>query len=310
MEKVSLVVTVLNEQGSIESLLKSITQLSRKPDELICVDGGSTDRTIGVIGAYGQSHSQFPIRILRHPGNIATGRNAGIHAAKYNVIAVTDAGCTVEKKWLAHLIAPFKDKTVDVVAGYYTPTGTSFLQKCMGVYTSVMPDTLDPENFLPSSRSIAFRKKAWEKVGGYPEELDTAEDLVFAQAMKDADVKFHTAADALVLWPQRATWKEAFLQFFRYAQGDGRALYFRPHTPILILRCLTAIILIGYASRFPNPGMYYLGVYMVIYYLFSVLKNWRYVPEWRALLYLPALQCLSDCAVTSGMLVGFMKRYV
>ena len=125
-----------------------------------------------------------------------------------------------------------------------------------------MPDILDPETFLPSSRSIAFKKSAWKKVGGYPVHLDTAEDLMFARALKKADTKFHMVKDAIVLWPQRSTWKSAFLQFFRYAQGDGKAAYFRPQTPFLVLRCLLGLATLLYALYSPNPGLQIVSLYM------------------------------------------------
>lgn len=310
MVKVSLVVTVLNEESTIEQLLRSVSAMTRRPDEMIIVDGGSTDKTVAVAGLFGQERPEFPIRILRESGNIAHGRNFGIAASKYSIVAVTDAGCIVDKHWLERLIAPFDNTKTDVVAGYYSPIGKSFFQKCVGVYMSVMPDALDPENFLPSSRSIAFKKSAWKKVGGYSEDLDTAEDLVFASTMKKAKISFVTVEDALVYWEQQSTWKGVFKQFYRYAQGDGKALYFRPQTPLLILRVLMAIYLMWYAIAVPDVGLNILGLYALLYGAFSVAKNWRYVPHIRALFYLPALQVISDCAVSAGMIDGFAHRYV
>lgn len=310
MVKVSLVVTVQNEESTIEALLRSVSVMTHLPDEMIIVDGGSTDKTISVIGSFGQDCPDFPIRILREPGNIAHGRNFGIKEAQYSVIAVTDAGCVLDKHWLERLIAPFDAKDVDVVAGYYTPTGDTFFQKCVGVYMSVMPDVLDVDNFLPSSRSIAFKKSAWKKVGGYDENLDTAEDLVFASAMKEENLTFVTAQDAIVYWEQRSSWKSVFRQFYRYAQGDGKALYFRPQTPLLVLRILMGFFLIWYAVEFPEIGYQPLALYMALYIAFAIAKNWRYVPDVRALFYLPALQIMSDIAVLVGMLHGVILRYV
>ena len=46
--KVSLVVTVLNEEPSIAALLESILSQTKKADEIVIVDGGSTDKTIDI----------------------------------------------------------------------------------------------------------------------------------------------------------------------------------------------------------------------------------------------------------------------
>ena len=41
------------------------------------------------------------------------------------------------------------------------------------------------ETFLPSGRSIAFKKSAWKEVGGYPENLYTGEDTLFDLKLKE-----------------------------------------------------------------------------------------------------------------------------
>ena len=50
--KISLIVTILNEAQNIELLLSSMMMQSRKPDEVVIVDGGSKDRTTELIKQY------------------------------------------------------------------------------------------------------------------------------------------------------------------------------------------------------------------------------------------------------------------
>ncbi|HET7498442.1 MAG TPA: glycosyltransferase, partial [Candidatus Eisenbacteria bacterium] len=45
-EPVALIVTVRNEEASIDALLDSLLGGSRAPDEIVVADGGSTDRTV------------------------------------------------------------------------------------------------------------------------------------------------------------------------------------------------------------------------------------------------------------------------
>ena len=123
-------------------------------------------------------------KLIIKKGNIAIGRNEAIKNANNEIILVSDVGCILDKDWVKNISAPFEDKKVDVVAGFYEPIADSVFEKCLATYTSVMPDKIDPENFLPSSRSVAFKKSAWKEVGGYPEWLDTCEDLYFARELK------------------------------------------------------------------------------------------------------------------------------
>lgn len=172
-----------------------------------------------------------------------------------------------------------------------------------------MPDKLN-RSFLPSSRSLAFRKKAWKQVGGYPENLDTAEDLVFAQVLKQSGMAIDIACEAIVYWPQKRTWLEAFWQLFRYAQGDGQALYIRVATPLLWVRVLTAAALLAWAAHSPTPGsLTTVATLALLYFLWAIFKNKRYVPHWQAFFILPMLQMLSDVAVPLGMTSGIIRRY-
>jgi hypothetical protein len=90
---------------------------------------------------------------------------------------------------------------------------------------TVLPSVSDikAEAFLPSSRSVAFRKHAWARVGGYPEWLDYCEDLVFDMRLKETGHRFAFVPDALVYFRPRSNLRAFFLQYYRYARGDGKA---------------------------------------------------------------------------------------
>jgi glycosyltransferase involved in cell wall biosynthesis len=90
--KVSVIATVLNEGPTIRRLLDSLAAQTRTPDEVIIVDGGSSDDTVSVLQMYGDEGC-LPLRVLVEPGaNISRGRNVAIAAASAEVIASTDAG--------------------------------------------------------------------------------------------------------------------------------------------------------------------------------------------------------------------------
>lgn len=53
--RVSLIFTVLNEEKSVKNLLDSLLKQTRKPDEIVVVDGGSKDRTVEILKQYRKS---------------------------------------------------------------------------------------------------------------------------------------------------------------------------------------------------------------------------------------------------------------
>lgn len=302
--RVSLITTVRNEEATIQKLLDSVKNQTTKPDEFIIVDGGSTDRTIEII-----KNSKIKTRLIIKKGNRSVGRNAAIKDSTHDIIACTDAGCVLDSRWLERISKPFNKKNIDVVAGFYIAKTSSVFEKCLATYTSVMPDKFDEHTYLPSSRSIAFRKSAWKKVNGYPENLDTCEDLVFAKKLKVEGLKFITVKNAIVYWPQRKNILEAGKQFFSYAKGDGRARYFRSTTPLLFGRYVIGISLLIYILIHKNYSLLLiLYCLLVLYIYWSIYKNYKYVKHWRGFFYLPLLQFTADAMVMAGVVYGLFYR--
>ncbi len=227
---VGLCLTVLNEAAGIDELLASVEAQTRAPDRIVIVDGGSTDGTPERIASWRERG--LPIELLvRQGANISVGRNLAIAQAETDLIAVTDAGVRLEPRWLAALVRPFEEpEPPDVVAGFFVADPRSTWELALGATTLPAVDEIRPEQFLPSSRSIAFRRAAWTRVGGYPDWLDYCEDLVFDLALRAAGCRFGWAPDARVHFrPRPGPWA-FFVQYYRYARGDGKAdLWRRRH---------------------------------------------------------------------------------
>jgi len=226
-----VIATVLNEADAIAELLRSLQSQTRLPDEIVIVDGGSRDGTFEALQRF-SGEATVPVRVLSAPGaNISRGRNLAIAAATGDVIAAADAGVRLEPDWLAELLAPFENADPpDIVAGFFQSDPRSLFERALGAITLPRLEEIDPQRFDPSSRSVAFRKAAWQAVGGYPEWLDYCEDLVFDWSLRDAGYRFAFAPKALVHFRPRQTLRAFLKQYYRYARGDGKAdLYVYRH---------------------------------------------------------------------------------
>jgi glycosyltransferase involved in cell wall biosynthesis len=216
--KVSLVATVLNGRPHVEGFLDSVRAQTRAPDEVVIVDGGSTDGTFEVL------QRAEGVNALSEPGaNIARGRNVAVRAAAHDVVAVSDADTVLDADWLARILEPLeRDPGVQVVAGFYRPIAFTPLQHWAAAVSLPERGELRP-GWMPSSRSLALRRPAWESVGGYPEWLDVGEDMWFNHQLVRAGVRIELAPGAVAGWRVRPTAGSTWRQYARYAEGDAVA---------------------------------------------------------------------------------------
>ena len=308
--KLSLIATVFNEQETIIKFLESVFAQTKLPEEIVIVDGGSTDNTLSEISKF-----KFPqrkinpnIKILFKKGNRSIGRNEAIKNAKGDIILSSDAGCVLEKNWVKEILKPFENKNVDVVAGYYKGAAKNSFQKSLIPYVLVMKDKIDKKEFLPATRSMAFKKSIWEKAGGFDEKLSYNEDYAFANKLKEINAKIVFEKNAVANWIPRKNLKEAFVMFFRFALGDAQANIFREKVIFIFLRYILAIYLILLSFIMQSVLLNAVIVICFLsYIIWSVWKNYRYVGNLRAIFYLPLLQFTSDFAVIIGTTLGFVR---
>ncbi len=215
-------VPVRNEERSIGDRLDSLRSQTRRPDEVVICDGGSTDGTVRCIEGY--ANRGLPIRLVKTgPALPGRARNLAIRAARFELIALTDAGIRPDPRWLERLLAPFETPACpDIVYGRYEPRNESFRQRCIGL--AFVPPR-DPRCQLrgPSVASMAMQRKVWERLGGFREDLRSGEDVLFIKAVSDDRLSVQPAADAVVFWSPPEDFTGAFRRFSAYSYSNIRA---------------------------------------------------------------------------------------
>jgi glycosyltransferase involved in cell wall biosynthesis len=306
--------TVRDEAASITAVLDSLRAQTRPPDEVVIADGGSSDGTPDLIRAYAASRA-WPVRVIECPGaNISQGRNAAIRAATHDLIAVTDAGVRLDAGWLAALLEAFSGYgPVDVASGFFAPDPHTVFERAMGATVLPVLADIQPETFLPSSRSIAFRREAWAAVGGYPEWLDYCEDLVFDLALRAAGQRFLFAPRAVAYFRPRGTLRAFFIQYYRYARGDGKADLWRKRHAIRYGTYLGAAVLGALGRRRAWPWALLLAggaAYCATPYrrLRPWLRGLSPGAAAQALAWVPLIRLTGDVAKMGGYPVGVLWR--
>ena len=309
--KIAVCVTIRNEEGSISKLIDALLTQSKNPDEIVFVDVGSTDKTIEIIRHYQQRDNR--IKLFCGEFSRAQGRNYSVEIARDPIIAMTDAGCIPQKHWLKRICEPFKNPKVDMVAGFYKMMGESTLQRAAKVFLGVTSRNFNV-NFLPSTRSVAFKKELWEKVGGFPENLeDTAEDTVFNNKVIEAGTKLVRVKNALVEWGMPNSPGAVINKMYRYAKGDAKSkLWFSKSKGLMshnikvlsiFLRYMIGLWL-SWAVIINKVSPIWLILIIIMYSFWAFRKVYLEERNILAGLFGVVLQFCGDFAVMAGFLRG------
>lgn len=116
MSTVSVVIPTFNREGFIEQCVVSALQQSKKPDEVIVVDDGSSDKTWDVLRTLGFSDSKEERNSLRYifqrNKGVSAARNLGIKAAKFRYIAFLDSDDLWLEKKLEKQISSLESQSI------------------------------------------------------------------------------------------------------------------------------------------------------------------------------------------------------
>ena len=314
--RVSVIATVFNESASLPRLLDALAAQTQSPDEVVIVDGGSNDDTLATLERCARQ-GKIPLRVYSHPGaNISQGRNSAIAAAHGEIIAVTDAGVDLVPEWLAELVRPYeRDPNVHVVSGFFVAAPQTPFEVAMGATVLPALSDVNPSTFLPSSRSVSFRKEAWAEVGGYPEWLDYCEDLILDLELRDRFGSFAFAPRAVARFRPRPNLKAFFTQYYRYARGDGKAdLWRRRHAIRYVTYGLVVPALVLLAVL--HSPWWLLGLaagaalYMATPYrrLVGMASGLSWAGRLYAVAMVPCVRVVGDAAKMIGYPVGWVWR--
>jgi len=287
----TLVSTIYNEAKRLPQTIADLETQTRQPDEIIITDAGSTDGTWELLKQWQQNSKTTIVLLQEARCNVARGRNLAIAAAQHEIIVSTDFGCRFHPQWFEGLTAPFKNKSIEVVGGGFSVIEEDLqTMAARGNYLLTNGyEVLLNEAFIPSSRSIAYKKDVWTKIGGYCEWLTlAADDLVFGMQIKALNYPIHLVTEPLVYWGRHTKRQQYAKEAYRYGLGDGEAkVNFRNFVSLVIetkLRYLFFITFITTVCLFGWLGISMLsGLSLFLCIIGSIglrsyvrtIKNWR-----------------------------------
>ena len=256
------------------------------------------------------------IKVWQHLGNISAGRNFAINKAVGEIIVVTDAGCMYDNNWLKKIVEPIlSGQSIFSATGFgpWLKPDDNFLTYFLAAATTPALSEFK-KDWLPSSRSVAFKKEVWQKVGGYPEWIPLCEDVVFDLKVRKVAIAADYIREALVFWRPRTTLTKYFKQLFGYTRSDGHGKLWFSRQVTRYVVYLASLFLAYFTIKFSIIFLLILLVGMLVY----MKKFWLRWSDFSKILpiskrifgfmFLPFVVALGDVAKMCGWPIGVYER--
>jgi GT2 family glycosyltransferase len=220
---ISIVIISKDEASVDDTLTDVICQAKdlKEPFEIVVVD--ASDGRLDYIRLRHETGVRW-VQFEQPPGvrvSIPHQRNAGVRAARGEIVVFTDAGCRPEEGWLARLVAPLlQDEHITVGLTLATP-GSS------GLYDRAARQALESRYLTECSTiNLAFDREAFNAVGGFDETFAYGSDIDFTWRLTDAGYRIRSVPNAVV----RHDWGGWRRQLRRsYVYGKARMRLYRKH---------------------------------------------------------------------------------
>jgi glycosyltransferase involved in cell wall biosynthesis len=178
---ISVIIPTYNEEKNIVKCIKSLENQSipRKSYEIIVVDGNSKDNTVKLA-------KKLADRVIfQKSKKVGGARNDGIKLAKADIVATTDADCTVPRNWLENIIWDFGDERIGCVFGPVRPMERSEKNKYIISTNNLIAKILHHLRIFDATigSNTSFRKSLFLGVGGY-KQVSAGDDYEIAFRMR------------------------------------------------------------------------------------------------------------------------------
>jgi len=226
--KCSIVIPAYQAASEIEACVRALNYqtIPRSWYEVIVVDDGSTDGTAASAERAGAD------LVLRIPhGGPAAARNAGLKAAKGEIVLFTDADCEPSEEWVERMLAPFTDPEVSGAKGAYRTRQRALIARLVQLEYEFRYERMArlPRIDFIDTYSAAYRRAVLLKAGGFDPSfpIPSAEDVDLSFRLARAGHKLVFVPDAWVWHNHPDNLRAYLMRKARY--GFWRALLYLRH---------------------------------------------------------------------------------
>ena len=216
----TVIIPALDEAERLPLLFDALDRQTRRPDQTVVADAGSTDETRAIAESRGA--------VVVVGGKPAAGRNAGARAATGDVLLFLDADDELDDDFIASALAEFGDRGLSVATSFVEPIERDprniFATEVVNLYLDVM------QYVAPHAPGfcILCLRSVHETIGGFDETVVLAEDHDYVQRAAEHG-KFRVLRSVSVATSMRRIEKEGLVRLaFKYLYCELYVVTGRP----------------------------------------------------------------------------------
>lgn len=211
------IIPTLNAAEQIERQLEAVGRQSLSPERILVVDSASRDDTVRRAKAFGADV------VVLEPGTFDHGgtRDLAIRATDTPYVTLlTQDALPMDAHWARALLEPFSDARVAAVCGrQIARTDARAAEKAVRAHRygdkSIVWDKSDlpsmgVRGLLLSDVCAAYRREAYEDVGGFEHPIQTNEDMLIAADLLNAGYRLAYSAEARVWHSHNFTLRQEY----------------------------------------------------------------------------------------------------
>jgi len=239
MTAISIVIPMRDEEAFVAACLDSVLRQTpgRVALEILCVDGGSMDRTRAIAIEHAQRDAR--VKVLDNPaGTTPAALNIGIRAARGDVIIRLDCHCQYPPDYVRNCLAVLERTGADNVGGYLhtragkdTPIGravASALSSAFGIGSRTFR-TRGPERAVDTVPFGCFRREVFDRVGLFDERLVRNQDIELNSRIRQGGGRIVIAPEIQCTYFAPATYRAMRRQAFRNGLWNLYTVYLGAH---------------------------------------------------------------------------------
>jgi len=265
---ISVVMPIRNEERHLEESVASVLgQDYRGEIELVLAVGPSRDRTGQIAERIAAADAR--VTVIPNPsGQIPCALNAAIKASRHSVIARLDGHALLPPGYLRTAMAALEQTGADDVGGIMAAEGVTLFEQAVA-WAMTSPAGVGASRFHTGGQPGpadtvylgVYRRAAIERVGGYDETYQRAEDWEMNHRIRLAGGLIWFQPDLRVTYRPRASIRTLGAQYFHYGRwrrvvarqhvGTINPRYLAPPVAVLAITAGTVAGLAGLAAGGP-----------------------------------------------------------